>query len=40
MCEEIVNVINKTYSHFKNEIISLSEADYKTFQQKQNLKLH
>lgn len=32
--EKIVNVINKTYGHFKNEIVSLSESDYKKFSTK------
>ena len=31
MEKELVDVINKTYGQFKNEIISLSEEDYKKF---------
>lgn len=34
MKKELIDVINKTYGHFKNEIISLSEEDYKTFSTK------
>lgn len=29
--EKIVKIINETYGHFKNEIVSLSESDYRKF---------